>query len=167
VQTSNVYQKHLNLSKRIQIEQYLNEAKSFREISELISKHPTSISREIKRNRQLIKCNRYGISKNYDMNCPNTNKPPHVCNACPYNKGCRKNKYKYFAEDAHNNYLFNLKDSRSGIDLNAEEFKKLNELVTDGIAKGHSFSMIINNYKNDISVCRRTLYNYQEKGFKY
>ena len=49
--TSNVYQKHMNLSKRIQIEQYLNEGKSISEISELINKSRNTIYYEIKKHR--------------------------------------------------------------------------------------------------------------------
>ena len=37
--TSNIYNKHMNLSKRIQIEQYLNEGKTISEISELTNKY--------------------------------------------------------------------------------------------------------------------------------
>ena len=99
--TSNVYQKHMNLSKRIQIEQYLNEGKSISEISELINKSRNTVYYEIKKHRQLIKCNRYGASPKYDMNCPKTNKTPFVCNSCPSRKGCRKNRFMYFAEDAN------------------------------------------------------------------
>ena len=62
--TSNIYQKHMNLSKRIQIEQYLNEGKTISEISELINKSRNTIYYEIKKHRQLIKCNRYGVHLN-------------------------------------------------------------------------------------------------------
>ena len=46
----------MNLSKRIQIEQYLNEGKSISEISELINKSRNTVYYEIKKHRQLIKC---------------------------------------------------------------------------------------------------------------
>ena len=159
--TSNIYNKHLNLSKRIQIEQYLNEGKSISEISELINKSRNTVYYEIKKHRQLIKCNRYGVSLKYDMNCPKTNKSPFVCNACSSNTGCRKNKYKYFASDANREYLYNLSSSRQGINMNPDEFNKLNKIVKEGIDKGLSFSMIVN-LNNDIGVCKRTLYRYQE-----
>lgn len=58
--TSNIYQKHLSLSKRIKIEQLLNEGKSIKEISEEINKSKNTIYYEIKNHRQLIKCNSYG-----------------------------------------------------------------------------------------------------------
>jgi Transposase and inactivated derivatives, IS30 family len=163
--SSNAHRKHLDQSKRIQIEGYLNDGKKFTQISSLISKHKTTISKEIKKNRKLIKCNRYGISKDYDLNCPKTSIPPYVCNNCKSRMGCRKNRYMYYAEDAHKNYLYTLSDSRSGINLDAVEFHLLNKIVKEDISKGHSFSMIVNNHKDQFNVSKRTLYNYQEKGY--
>lgn len=162
--TSNPYQKHLNLSKRIQIEQYLNEGKSIKQISELINKSVNTIYYEIKKHRQFIKCNRYGISKDYDINCPKTSKSPFVCNNCPSRMGCRKNRFMYYAYDANREYLENLSNSRKGINMNPDEFNKLNNIVKDGISRGLSFSMIVNMNK-DINVCKRTLYRYQEKEY--
>jgi len=159
--TSNVYQKHLNLSKRIQIEQYLNEGKTISEISKLINKSRNTVYYEVKKHRQLIKCNRYGISPKYDTNCPKTNKTPFVCNACSSRRGCRKNRFMYYAEDANRDYKNLLSSSRQGINMNPDEFNKLNKIVKDGIDKGLSFSMIVNLNK-DIGVCKRTLYRYQE-----
>lgn len=161
IKTSNIYNKHMNLSKRIQIEQYLNEGKTISEISELINKSRNTIYYEIKKHRQLIKCSRYNVSPKYDMNCPITNKSPFVCNSCPSRKGCRKNKFIYYAENANNEYKNLLSTSRQGINMNAAEFDKLNKIVKDGISKGLSFSMIVNMNK-DINVCKRTLYRYQE-----
>lgn len=162
--TSNIYNKHMSLSKRIQIEQYLNEGKTISEISELINKSRNTVYYEIKKHRQLIKCNRYGYSANYDMNCPKTNKTPFVCNACSSRKGCRKNRFMYYAEDANREYKSKLSNSRQGINMDACEFNKLNKIVKDGIDKGLSFSIIVNSNK-DIGVCKRTLYRYQEQGY--
>ena len=159
--TSNIYQKHLNLSKRFQIEQYLNEGKTISEISELINKSRNTVYYEIKKHRQLIKCNRYNVSPKYDMNCLKTTKTPFVCNACPSRNGCRKNRFMYYAEDANRNYKHLPSTSRQDINMNPDEFNKLNKIVKDGIDKGLSFSMIVNMNK-DINVCKRTLYRYQE-----
>lgn len=158
--TSNVYQKHLSLSKRIKIEQLLNEGKSISEISEEISKSKSTVYYEIKKHRQLIKCNRYNVSPSYDMNCPKTKKLSFVCNNCGSRKGCRKNRYLYLAEDSHNEYLNDLKTNRIGINMNPDEFNELKDIVRAGIKNGLSFSMILNSNKN-IHVSRRTLYNYQ------
>ena len=91
--------------KRIQIEQYLNEEKTISEISELINKSRNTVYYEIKKHRQLIKGNRYGVSPKYDMNCPKTNKTPFVYNSCPSRKSCRKNRFMYFAEDTNREYI--------------------------------------------------------------
>lgn len=162
--TSNIYQKHLNLSKRILIEQYLNEGKTISEISELINKSRNTVYYEIKKHRQLIKCNRYGASPKYDMNCPKTNKTPFVCNSCPSRKGCRKNRFLYYAEEANRDYKCLLSTSRQGINMNLDEFNKLNKIIKNGINRGLSFSMIVN-MNDDIKVCKRTLYRYQEKEY--
>ena len=162
--TSNIYNKHLNLSKRIQIEQYLNEGKTIKEISELINKSRNTIYYEIKKHRKFIKCNRYNVSPTFNMNCPNTSKPPFVCNGCHSRTGCRKNRFMYFAEDANREYKDKLSTSRQGINLNPEEFDKLNKIVKDGIERGLSFAMIVNSNK-DIPVCKRTLYRYQEMDY--
>lgn len=162
--TSNIYNKHLNLSKRIQIEQFLNDGKNITEISELINKSRNTVYYEIKKHRQLIKCNRYGISPKYDVNCPKTSKTPFVCNGCSSRTGCRKNRFMYYAEDANREYLEKLSISRQGINMDASEFNKLNQIVKEGIHRGLSFSMILHMNK-DINVGRRTLYNYQEKEY--
>lgn len=162
--TSNIYQKHLSLSKRIKIEQFLNEGKTIKEISEEINKSKNTVYYEIKNHRQLIKCNRYGVSPTFDMNCPKTKKLSFVCNSCTSRKGCRKNRYLYIAEDAHNEYLNDLSISRNGINMNPEEFNNLKNIVRDGIKNGLSFSMILNSNKN-LNISRRTLYNYQSNEY--
>ena len=155
------YKKHLKLSERIKIEKFIDEGKSFRFISKEINKGVATISREINNRRYFEKGNYFnGIVKK----CPKLNKAPFVCNNCPNIKKCRCNKYFYSAERAHNDYKTLLKESREGIDMTTMEFKQLNDAVVDGIEKGHSFSLILNNHP-EIDKKERTLYNYQEKGY--
>lgn len=163
--TSNIYNKHMNLSKRIRIEQLLNEGKNISEIAEEINKSRNTVYYEIKKHRQFIKCNRYGIAPSYDMNCSKTNKTPFVCNGCPSRKGCRKNRFMYYAEDANREYLEKLSVSRQGINMDASEFNELNKMIKDGIDRGLSFSMIFHMNKDNINIGKRTLYNYQEKEY--
>ena len=75
----------------------------------------------LKKHRQFIKCNRYGVSRGYDFNCPKTSKSPFVCNNCPSRMGCRKNRFMYYAADANREYLENLSYSRKGINMNPDE----------------------------------------------
>lgn len=160
-----VYRKHLDLTKRIQIESGLNDGKNFTEIASLINKSRKTVSDEVKRHKIFQKCNAYGRGQGYDRKCPKTNKAPYVCNGCSSHRGCRKDRYLYHAQDAQTAYEFILSDSRKGIDMNSEEFHKMNDIITEDIKKGHSFNMIISNHKNDFIVSKRTLYNYVENGF--
>lgn len=160
--TSNVYQKHLTLDKRIKIEKGIDEKKNFTQIANDICKSNKTVSNEILRNRNIVHCTSwYGLEKI----CEKTLKPPYVCNACPSRKGCRKTRYYYDAQDAQGKYETLRTDSRIGIDMSSIEFKELNNIVSKEIKNGHSFAMIIRNHGNDFSVGKRTLYNYVEKGY--
>lgn len=162
MKTSNMYQKHLTLDKRIKIEKGIEEGKNFSKIAEDISKSYKTVSNEIKRNRNIEHCTSwYGKEKV----CEKTSKPPYVCNACPSRKGCRKTRYYYYAEDAQGKYEQLRHEARTGIDMTSTEFKDLNSIVSKEIGQGHSFAMIIRNHKNEFSIGERTLYNYVEKGY--
>lgn len=165
MKTSNIYNKHLNLSKRLLIEQYLNEGKSIKTIAELISKSKNTIYYEISNRRSLSKGNSFNTSIEYLNSCNIIKKKYRVCNGCKSKYGCRKNKYYYIAEDAQELYKNKLSLSREGINLNPEEFREVNEIIHDGIKKGQSFYMIYYSNKNKMPVKVRTLYNYQEKEY--
>ncbi len=163
METSNCYQKHLNLSKRIIIEQLLNEGKNFTHIANAIGKSNRTISYEIKKHRE--KRNGLKVTNNTLTSCDLLNKPPYVCNGCPKKNHCRKTRYFYCAENAHMDYKENLVTSRTGIDLTNEEFINMNKIITEDIKKGHSFYMICQNNKDIFPVKARTLYNYMEKQY--
>ena len=160
--TCNVYQKHLDLDKRIKIEKGIENKWSFSKIAKEINKSPRTISYEILKNRNIEYCKSWaGKFKT----CEKTSKPPYVCNACTSRMGCRKTRYYYYAEDAQGKYERLRSESRKGIDMTSTEFKQLNDIVSKEIKNGHSFSMIVRNHKNDFSVGKRTLYNYVENGY--
>lgn len=160
--TCNVYQKHLDLDKRIKIEKGIESNWTFSRIAKEINKSPRTISYEILKNRNIEHCLSW-VGKH--KTCEKTLKPPYVCNACPSRKGCRKTRYYYYAEDAQGKYEKLRSDSRKGIDMTSTEFKNLNDIVSNDIRNGHSFSMIIRNHKDEFSVGKRTLYNYVENGY--
>ena len=161
MKSKNICKKHMNLADRIKIENGLNNSFTLRSIGKELNRSHNTISREIIKRRQLVKGNSFNM---LSMKCPNTSISPFVCNNCDKRKKCRKDKYFYYAEDAHSDYKNILVDSRSGIDLTCEEFHKLEKEIKDDIEKGHSFAMVVMN-NPDIDVCERTLYNYQEKGY--
>lgn len=160
--TCNVYQKHLDLNKRIKIEKGIENNWTFAKIANEINKSPRTISYEILKNRNVEHClswvNKY-------KTCEKTLKPPYVCNACPNRKGCRKTRYYYYAEDAQGKYERLRSESRKGIDMTSTEFKHLNDIVSNEIKNGHSFSMIVRNHKDEFPVGKRTWYNYVENGY--
>ena len=160
--TCNVYQKHLDLNKRIKIEKGIENNWSFTKIANEINKSPRTISYEILKNRNIEHCTSwYGKEKV----CEKTLKPPYVCNSCSSRMGYRKTRYYYYAEDAQGKYERLRSESRKGIDMTATEFKHLNDVVSNEIKNGHSFSMIVRNHKDEFSVGKRTLYNYVENGY--
>jgi len=160
--TCNVYQKHLDLNKRIKIEKGIEENLNFSQIAKEINKSPRTVSYEILKNRNVEYCSSWAGKHN---SCEKTLKPPYVCNACPSRRGCRKTRYYYYAHDAQGKYEKLRSDCRTGIDMTSTEFKELNQIVSKEIKNGHSFSMIVRNHGNDFSVGKRTLYNYVEKGY--
>ena len=160
--TCNVYQKHLDLDKRIKIEKGIENNWTFAKIAKEINKSPRTISYEILKNRNVEHCLSW-VGK--FKTCDKTLKPPYVCNNCPSRKGCRKTRYYYYAEDAQGKYEKLRSESRKGIDMSSTEFKYLNDTVSKEIKNGHSFSMIIRNHKNEFPVGKRTLYNYVENGY--
>lgn len=160
--TCNVYQKHLDLDKRIKIEKGIEEHLNFTQIAKVINKSPRTVSYEILRNRQCQHCNSWKIR---ELTCDKTSKPPYVCNACPSRTGCKRTRYYYYAKDAQANYEEKWSNLRKGIDMTSTEFKYLNETVSNEIRKGHSFAMIVRNHENEFSVGKRTLYNYVENGY--
>ena len=160
--TCNVYQKHLDLDKRIKIEKGIEEHLNFTQIAKEINKSPRTVSYEILRNRQCQHCNSWKIR---ELTCDKTSKPPYVCNACPSRTGCKRTRYYYYAKDAQADYEEKWSNLRKGIDMTSTEFKHLNETVSEEIRKGRSFAMIVRNHENEFPVGKRTLYNYVENGY--
>ena len=92
--------------------------------------------------------------------CNQLDKPPYVCNACDKYKWCILPRALYVAAKAHKTYEKNLTDSRAGINMTPEELQELNDLISPLVLKGQPLSHIFAVHKDEIPVCRRTLYNY-------
>ena len=80
---------HLNIEKRKIISHLISQKKKLCEIAEMLNMDPTSISKEVKRNR-------IEISGGLKNNCTRTQRWPYVCSGCNkrYNN-CPFTKYKY------------------------------------------------------------------------
>ena len=69
--------KHLTLSDRNDIQLGLERGETFKAIGQSILKDPTTVSKEVKRNRQVRE------STCHNLTCPLLDKAPFVCNGCP------------------------------------------------------------------------------------
>lgn len=107
-------------------------------------------------------CN--ALCKDYEEDlCERLKRSPYVCNGCENYTHCRKIKYIYRSKEAHNQYLDELKNSRTGINMSQDELEKLDKLITPLIRQGQSISHIYVNHKNEIPCGIRCLYNYVDK----
>ena len=186
-----VIMKHLNQSDRIKIEHYLNMNYSLRSIAKMLNVSPSTISREIHRNKKDIRANTYDIhvrckhrkncnllitstAKQCSTTCPNyelescslfskKNSSP-VCNSCPRISQCRLAKKSYKANTAELKYEDRMITSRSSSRITSEQLSFLNNLFTPLMKQGQSISVIYNNHKDEIVVSENTIRNYIRKG---
>ena len=153
--------KHINYDQRKSISSGIAHNMKLKYISELLDLDPTSISREVKRNRSIVE----PIKQNNNC-CPKLRRWPFVCTNCKNRyKDCPFNKFIYNAKKAQNLADYNLKSSRRGLDITSKKFKQLDNIIKTGIDNNKSIYQIKieNNDKIDKSVT--TLYRYINKGY--
>ena len=154
--------KHISKDKRDTIQSMIVSAYKLKEIAEAIRLDPTSVSKEIKRNRTKL-TPKDGRDRGY-KDCKRLNRYPYVCNGCSHRYNlCGFNKYVYKANDAQRKANIKLVISRRGIDTTKEEFKKLDSLIKTGIDNGDSIYEISKN--NDLGKSVSTVYRYINSGF--
>ena len=152
--------KHLTLSDRNDIQIGIEQLKTFSAIAAKLGKDPSTISKEVRRNR-VVKEN--SVTSNCEA-CPLLKKAPYVCNACPKKRSnCGYQKQFYYAKRAQLDYEAKLSDSRTGVALNKEEFYRMDEIVSSAIKKGQHLNHII--ASNELSASRASIYRYLEKGY--
>ena len=90
--------KHLTLSDRNDIQLGLERGETFKAIGQSILKDPTTVSKEVKRNRQVRE------STCDNLPCPLLDKVPFVCNGCSKRRqNCGYQKIFYLAKQAQKN----------------------------------------------------------------
>ena len=153
--------KHLTIEQRKVISNGISHNYKLKEIAETLGFDPTSISKEVKRNRETTT-----VGKNI-TNCKRTKRWPYVCTGCikKYNNQCVFTKYKYNAYNAQNKADINLVNSRRGIDIDSEDFIKLDKVVKEGIDNKKSIYQITIENKDSINKSITTLYRYVNKGY--
>lgn len=180
--------KHLSLDERMNIEKYLTQNKSFKEIGRLVNKNCTTISREIK-NHYVVKntgcvgrkfnnciyratcpnrgtlCTLGNCSEFKEEKCPLLNKPPYVCNGCKNKTHCTLTKHFYDSIYSYNEYSDILSEVRKGVLIDQSEIDYLNEILVPLIKdKGQSIHQAVVNNKNKIMCSEKTIYKLIDLG---
>ncbi len=150
--------KHLTLSDRNDIQLGLERGETFKAIGQFILKDPTTVSKEVKRNKQI----RDSTSNN--LPCPLLDKPPFVCNGCSKRRqNCGYQKIFYLAKQAQKQYEQTLVEAREGTPLNSQTFWDMDKVISDGVKKGQHIYHILKTHNLDVS--SSTVYRYIRKGY--
>ena len=150
--------KHLTLSDRNDIQLGLERGETFKAIGQLILKDPTTVSKEVKRNRQVREstCDK--------LPCPLLDKAPFVCNGCPKRRqNCGFKKIFYLAKQAQKQYEQTLVEAREGTPLNSKTFWDMDKVISDGVKKGQHIYHILKTHNLDVS--SSTVYRHIRKGY--
>ncbi len=128
-------------------------------IGENLQIDPTSVSKEVKRNR-------IETSIGLKNTCKRTQRWPYVCTGCNkrYNN-CPFTKYRYDASSAQQKANYNLINSRRGIDIDSDEFKQLDTIIKKGVEDSKSIYQIKVENNETIKKSISTLYGYINKGY--
>ena len=171
---------HLTLEDRKKIQEGLENELSRTEIARNINKVISTVAKEIKNRRKLkprnpfnnpITCTKFkecrichGKCSEYEeIKCTRRDRKVGVCNLCPNISKCRLDKYFYYAKQAHESYLYTLKDSREGVNLNTKEMLEIVDIIKPLLKQGQSVYQILKNHP-EIKMCSKTLYMYIESG---
>ena len=150
--------KHLTLSDRNDIQLGLERGETFKAIGQSILKDPTTVSKEVKRNRQVRE------STCDNLPCPLLDKAPFVCNGCPKRRqNCGYKKIFYLAKQAQKQYEQTLVESREGTPLNSKTFWDMDKVISDGVKKGQHIYHILKTHNLDVS--SSTVYRHIRKGY--
>ena len=133
----------------------ITQGKKCIEIAKAIGCDPTTISKEIKKNR-IISKEAKGDKK---ILCKKLDRFPYVCIDCSHKyKDCILTQLRYNAEIAQKKYEYKLHETRKGINLTPEEHEALNKALKEGLLKKKSIYSIVHSSKIDTSV--PTVYRY-------
>ena len=150
--------KHLTLSDRNDVQLGLERGETFKAIAQLILKDPTTVSKEVKRNKQI----RDSTSNN--LPCPLLDKAPFVCNGCSKRRqNCGYQKIFYLAKQAQKQYEQTLVEAREGTPLNSQTFWDMDKIISDGVKKGQHIYHILKTHNLDVS--SSTVYRHIRKGY--
>ena len=150
---------HLNFDQRKIINSCLSQNKKLCEIATLLDMDPTSISKEIKRNRILTK---EGIEKK--KYCKKTLRYPYCCNGCNLKYStCPFNQFKYDSKTAQDKANYRLINSRKGLNITKEDFLRVDAILKNGNDNKQSIYHIVKSNENMPSI--PTIYRWIRNGY--
>ena len=153
--------KHLTFEQRKTISSGISHEYKLKDIGESLLVDPTSVSKEVKRNRKPV-----DYADQTESKCPKLNRWPYVCTNCKYRyKDCSFVKFIYDSKIAQEKADANLVNSRKGIDLDSDEFNKLDSIIKKGTDENKSIYQIKIENNDTIKKCVSTLYGYINKGY--
>lgn len=148
--------RRLTLDQRKVISNLLSQGRTAKEIAMVLNVDPTSVSKEVRRNR--IKDGR-GYGK-----CPKTDRFPHVCNACRKRYGCRLEKYEYKPVRADEMAEFRKRDPRAGLDQDEETVLAVEAALREGCPRGKGVYKALAAKGLEKRVKASTVYDWIRKG---
>lgn len=97
--------------------------------------------------------------------CPTAEAWPYVCPPdCRKRGSCSYPKCRYDAADANAAYRARLVAAREGVGITEEELAAMVAIVAPLVRQGQSYEAIWATYADELPVCARSAYSYQEKG---
>jgi IS30 family transposase len=146
---------HLNENDRKTISNMLSHKATCKEIASIIGCDPTTIAKEIKRNRVISK----EALTDRKFICKKLERYPYVCLDCRHKyKDCTFTQLRYDSGYAQRKYEAKLHNSRKGINLTLEEHVLLNKVLHEGLLAKKSIYTIAHSNKVPVSV--PTIYRY-------
>ena len=158
--------KHLTLDERLEIQDGLYHAQTFRDIAASIHKDPCTVSKEVRKhlNKQPSSVlHKHRDGTRFSPVCDKLKKPPFACNGCERRAVCHMDKYYYNAKLAQAAYQDLLHESREGIPLSKESFYTMDRILSDGIKHGQHIYHILQVNHLDVSIA--TVYRHLHKGY--
>ena len=147
---------HLKEADRKRINSMLAHGNKCCEIAEAVGCDPTTIAKEIKRNRIVSKDASKGQGK---VLCKKLDRWPYVCGACKHKyTDCCFLQLKYDPTLAQRKYEARLRNSRKGINLTKEEYDRLVSAIKEGLSIKRSVYASVKASKVGISL--PTVYRY-------
>ena len=147
---------HLTEENRKTIASGIAHNLTLRELANEIGCDPTTISKEVKKNRIISK---EAIGTRKKFLCKKLEKWPFVCVDCPHKyRDCVLTQLKYVAQIAQKKYIYRLHETRKGLNLTKEEHELINASLKAGKEEKKSIYNIVHEAKLPVSVS--TIYRY-------